>query len=76
MQAVPLICLFPYTRDHIAKTSRKTTTNIAGNWKQFKQIWDNFVIIMNLTVQTEQERVSGQLELDSDEFNDSYKTSG
>lgn len=34
------------------------TTNVAKNWKQFKQIWDNYVIITNLTAQTEQYRVT------------------
>ena len=28
-----------------------TTTNIAENWKQFKQIWENYAIITNLTEQ-------------------------
>ena len=35
-----------------------TTTNVAENWKQFKQIWDNYVIITNLTAQTEKYRVT------------------
>ena len=35
-----------------------TTANIAENWKQFKQIWENYAIITNLTAQTEQYRVA------------------
>ena len=34
------------------------TTNIAENWKQFKQIWENYAIITNLMAQTEQYRVT------------------
>ena len=35
-----------------------TTTNIAENWKQFKQIWEIYAIITNLTAQMEQYRVT------------------
>ena len=52
MQAAPLIqgITPPKTLD--------TTTNIAENWKQFKQIWENYAIITNLTAQMEQYRVA------------------
>ena len=52
MQAAPLIqgITPPKTLD--------TTTNIAENWKQFKQIWENYAIITNVTAQTKQYRIA------------------
>ena len=45
MQTAPLIqSITPPKRSD-------TTTNIAEKWKQFKQIWDNYAIITNLTAQ-------------------------
>ena len=52
MQAAPLI------QGIIPPKPLDTTTNITENWKQFKQIWENYAIITNLTVQTEQYRVA------------------
>ena len=34
-----------------------TTTNIAEKWKLFKQFWDNYAIITNLTAQKKKYRV-------------------
>ena len=48
MQAAPLI------KGITPPKPLDTTTNIAENWKQFKQIWENYAIITNLTAQTEQ----------------------
>lgn len=47
MQAAPLI-------QGITPPKPLDTTE---NWKQFKQIWENYVIITNLTAQMEQYRV-------------------
>lgn len=52
MQAVPLI------QGIMPPKPLDTTTNITENWKQFKQIWENYAIITNLTAQTEQYRVA------------------
>ena len=52
MQAVPLI------QGITPPKPLDTTTNVAENWKQFKQIWDNYAIITNLTAQTEQYKVA------------------
>ena len=52
MQAAPLI------QGIMPPKPLDTTTNITENWKQFKQIWENYAIIMNLTAQTEQYRVA------------------
>ena len=52
MQAAPLI------QGITPPKPLDTTTNITENWKQFKQIWENYAIITNLTVQTEQYRVA------------------
>ena len=52
MQAAPLI------QDITLPKPLYTTTNIAENWKQFKQIWENYAIITNLTAQMEQYRVA------------------
>ena len=52
MQAAPLI------QGIIPPKPLDITTNITENWKQFKQIWENYDIITNLTAQTEQYRVA------------------
>ena len=52
MQAAPLI------QGITPPKPLDTTANIAENWKQFKQIWENYAIITNLTAQTEQYRVA------------------
>ena len=52
MQAAPLI------QGITPPKPRDTTTNIAENWKQFKQIWENYAIITNLTAQADQYRVA------------------
>ena len=52
MQAAPLI------QGITPPKALDTTTNIAENWKQFKQIWENYAIITNLTAQMEQYRVA------------------
>lgn len=51
MQTAPLIqSITPPKRSD-------TTTSIAEKWKQFKQIWDNYAIITNLTAQKKKYRV-------------------
>ena len=52
MQAAPLI------QGITPPKPLDTTTNIAENWKQFKEIWENYAIITNLTAQKEQYRVA------------------
>ena len=52
MQAAPLI------QGIMPPKPLDTTSNITENWKQFKQIWENYAIITNLTAQTEQYRVA------------------
>ena len=51
MQAAPLI------QGITPPKPLDTTTNTAENCKHFKQIWENYAIITNLTGQTEQYRV-------------------
>ena len=51
MQAAPLI------QGITSPKPLDTTTNIAESYKHFKQIWENYAIITNLTGQTEQYRV-------------------
>ena len=52
MQAAPLI------QGTTPPKPLDTTTNITESWKQFKQIWENYAIITNVTAQTEQYRVA------------------
>ena len=52
LQAAPLI------QGIMPQKPLDTTTNIAENCKQLKQIWENYAIITNLTAQTKQYRVT------------------
>jgi len=37
-----------------------TTGNVVEDWKQFKQVWNNYSIITNLSAQTEDYRDSAE----------------
>ena len=57
-QSGPAMQVTPLVQGITPPKPLDTTGNVVDDWKQFKQVWNNYSIITNLGAQTEDYRVA------------------